>query len=99
MLGAALIGAASPLAIVGSLTLLQRTAPGALQGRAYTAFELTATIPQIIAVAAGAALVGTMSYHILLLLMIGLGSTAAILAAKPSRKPVPQKMNKLGISL
>lgn len=76
-LGTALFGASMPPIVVGSLTLLQRSTPLHLQGRAYAAFDLTVGTPQTVAIGVGAALIGVVDYRILLLVMAALMLVAA----------------------
>ena len=52
--------------IVGRVTLLQRTAPSHLLGRANTASDAIGGIIQVIAIGAGAALVTVVDYRLLL---------------------------------
>jgi hypothetical protein len=49
--GASLLGFGAPLLVIGALTLLQRVTTNDLQGRAFSAFELLTTTPQIVSVA------------------------------------------------
>jgi MFS family permease len=61
--GAVVFGFALPPVIVGAYTLLQVRTPAELQGRAYSAFDLIATLPQTASIAVGAALITVLGYH------------------------------------
>ena len=75
--GVVLFGASLPLVVVGALTMLQRSTPLRLQGRAYSAFELMVGTPQTIAIGVGAVLVGLVDYRLLLGVMTALLALAA----------------------
>ncbi|MGP8010543.1 MAG: MFS transporter [Acidimicrobiales bacterium] len=61
--GSVLFGFALPPVIVGAYTLIQVRTPAELQGRAFSAFDLIATLPQTISIAVGAALITVLGYH------------------------------------
>jgi len=61
--GSILFGFALPPVIVGAYTLVQVRTPPELQGRAYSAFDLIATLPQTVSIAVGAALITVLGYH------------------------------------
>jgi MFS family permease len=61
--GAILFGFALPPVIVGAYTLLQLRTPAELQGRAFSAFDLIVTIPQMASIAVGAALITVLGYQ------------------------------------
>jgi MFS family permease len=61
--GSVVFGFALPPVIVGAYTLLQVRTPPELQGRAYSAFDLIATLPQTVSIAVGAALITVLGYH------------------------------------
>jgi MFS family permease len=61
--GSVVFGFALPPVIVGAYTLLQLRTPPELQGRAFSAFDLIATLPQTISIAVGAALITVLGYH------------------------------------
>jgi MFS family permease len=67
--------------IVGRVTLLQRSAPSHLLGRANTAYDAIGGISQVVAIAAGAALVTVVDYR-LLLPALGLAVLAAAVYAR-----------------
>jgi len=64
--GAVVFGAGVPLILIGAVTLLQRSTPAELQGRAYSALEMALALPQTAAIGAGAALVGLADFRLLL---------------------------------
>lgn len=64
--GRMLSGAGLPWIVIALLTLLQRLAPGNLQGRVYAAFEVSTTVPQALSIAFGAYLVTVLDYRIVL---------------------------------
>ena len=61
--GSVVFGFALPPLLVGAYTLLQLRTPAELQGRAFSAFDLIASVPQAISIAVGAALIGVLGYH------------------------------------
>ena len=60
---------ALPVVVVAITTALQRRTPGPVQGRVFTAFEFLAGGPQLLSIAAGAALVAVVDYRVLLVVM------------------------------
>lgn len=65
--GKVVIGLGIPWVVVALFTLLQRTTPGPLQGRVYSAVEVLIGTPQTISIALGAAAVAFVDYRMLLL--------------------------------
>jgi hypothetical protein len=65
--GLVLFGIGIPWVVVALFTLLQRTTPGPLQGRVYSAVEVFVGTPQTVSIALGAALVAFVDYRLLLL--------------------------------
>jgi MFS family permease len=65
--GQALFGLGLPWIVVALLTLLQRSTPSHLQGRAFAASELALGAPQTLSIAVGAALVALVDYRLVLL--------------------------------
>jgi MFS family permease len=63
LVGAVVFGVALPPLLVGAYTLLQLRTPADLQGRAFSAFDLIASLPQTISIALGAALITVLGYH------------------------------------
>ena len=74
--GVLLFGAGLPVLIVCMTTAIQRRTPAGLQGRAFTAFELFAGVPQLLSILGGAVAVTLVDYRIPLAVM-GLGLAAA----------------------
>jgi MFS family permease len=72
---AAVFGASLICVDVGATTLIQRRTPTELIGRVDSALSLASTIPQVVSIAAGAALITVVSYRLLLVVM------AAVIAA------------------
>ena len=64
--GMAACGLSLPWLISGILTLLQRSTPQSLQGRAFAALNLVLGVPQTLSIAFGAALLAVADYRILL---------------------------------
>lgn len=62
LVGAAVFGVALPPLLVGAYTLVQTRTSDELQGRAFSAFDLIATLPQTISIALGAALISVLGY-------------------------------------
>jgi MFS family permease len=73
--GKVLFGVGIPVIVVALYTLLQRTTPGPLQGRTYSAIEVLVGTPQTLSIALGAAAVAVVDYRLLLLV------EAAVVAA------------------
>jgi MFS family permease len=73
--GKILFGVGIPVIVVALYTLLQRTTPGPLQGRTYSAIEVFVGTPQTLSIALGAAAVAVVDYRVLLLV------EAAVVAA------------------
>ncbi len=86
LLGLVLGGGGLPWLAVGATTLLQRRSPQRLQGRAYTAFELSITVPQTLSIAVGAALIGVVGYQALLLSASVVIGVAALLVIRAARR-------------
>ncbi len=76
--GVLIIGLGIPPAVVGLYTLVQRSSPAQLQGRVAAAASTMVTTPQVISVAAGAALISLADYRLLLGVILG-GIAAAAL--------------------
>jgi MFS family permease len=84
--GAMAFGAGLSWILVGAVTLLQRSTPAHLQGRAYAVLEMALAVPQTAAVAVGAALVGSVDHRLLLLSMAALmGVAMAVLRPRGTR--------------
>jgi MFS family permease len=62
LMGGVVFGIALPPLLVGAYTLLQLRTPGELQGRAFSAFDLIASLPQTMSIALGAILITVLGY-------------------------------------
>jgi hypothetical protein len=71
--------------IVSLTTLVQRSTPSELQGRAYAAADALITTPQTISIAVGAALVGVVGYQVLLVAMAACNALAGAYLAQGYR--------------
>ncbi len=83
LIGAAFFGMALPPLLVGAYTLLQLRTPAELQGRAFSAFDLIASVPQTISIAVGAALIGTFGYRGEMTLIAGVVAFSAFILLLP----------------
>jgi MFS family permease len=63
MMGGVFFGVALPPLLVGAYTLLQLRTPNDLQGRAFSAFDLIASLPQTLSIGVGAVLVTVIGYQ------------------------------------
>lgn len=63
LMGGVVFGVALPPLLVGAYTLLQLRTPAELQGRAFSAFDLIASLPQTMSIALGAILVTILGYR------------------------------------
>ena len=70
LVGSVVLGIGLPLVAVAFSTLLQRQTPGQLMGRVSAAAELLVGGPQILSLAAGAALITIVDYRILVVVMV-----------------------------
>lgn len=76
--GFAVGGIALPWILVAATTALQRRSPGEILGRVSGAFDLVLTVPQVISIGAGAALIAVVGYRDLLLVIAAVMALAAI---------------------
>ena len=83
LLGAVAFGMALPPLLVGAYTLLQLRTPGELQGRAFSAFDLIASLPQTMSIALGAILITVLGYQGELTIIAVVVSIAAIVLLVP----------------
>jgi MFS family permease len=81
--GKVLFGLGLPWIVVAFLTLLQRSTPSHLQGRAFAASELAFGAPQTLSIAVGAALVALVDYRLVLLAQAVTVTAAAAYVLKP----------------
>jgi MFS family permease len=89
--GLVLFGIGIPWVVVALFTLLQRTTPGPLQGRVYSAVEVFVGTPQTVSIALGALLVAFVDYRLLLLVeaLVVAGAGAWLLTRVEQRVAVP----------
>jgi MFS family permease len=83
LLGAVIFGVALPPLLVGAHTLLQLRTPNELQGRAFSAFDLIASLPQTISIGVGAILVTAIGYQGELSIIAVVVSIAAVILLLP----------------
>lgn len=87
--GSALLGLGLPWLIVGATTLVQRRSPDELRGRIAAAFDAAVTIPQTLAIGAGAVLITDVPYRGLLVGMCSVLLTATVGLLLVGRRPLP----------
>ncbi len=91
--GVLLFGAGLPVLIVCLTTVIQRRTPSALQGRAFTAFELFCGVPQLLSILAGAIAVTLVDYRIPLGVMaVGIGAAAVYSALRLRESEPPSEL-------
>jgi MFS family permease len=78
LVGSALLGASVSWIIAGIVTLFQRRTPPELMGRTDAAFTFCYAVPQTLAIAAGAGLIAVLSYRLMLPLIAGVMTLAAV---------------------
>jgi MFS family permease len=83
LLGGVAFGLALPPLLVGAYTLLQLRTPGELQGRAFSAFDLIASLPQTMSIALGAVLITVLGYQGELTIIAVVVSFAALIMLLP----------------
>ncbi|WP_316527973.1 MFS transporter [Kitasatospora brasiliensis] len=85
--GIVMAGFSLPWAIVGVVTLLQRTTPKDMLGRVYGSFDLFTSTPLAVSIAAGSALIAPLGYRLLLAVMAaGVAVPALYLMTRPEQK-------------
>jgi MFS family permease len=89
--GKVLFGLGLPWIVVAMLTLLQRTTPAHLQGRAYAATELAIGAPQTLSIALGAALIALVDYRVVLLLQAAVAGVAGLTLLRSTRDVSPSR--------
>lgn len=85
VVGALLVGGGATLLVVAAVTMLQTRAEANMQGRAFAAFELLTTAPQVASVALGAHLVEALDYRLILLALALVALASAALAVVYAR--------------
>jgi MFS family permease len=83
LLGGVVIGMALPPLLVGAYTLLQLRTPAELQGRAFSAFDLIASLPQTMSIALGAILITVLGYKGELTIIAVVVAIAAVIMLLP----------------
>ncbi len=83
LVGAVIFGVALPPLLVGAYTLLQLRTPSQLQGRAFSAFDLIASLPQTVSIAVGAALITTLGYRGEFTIMAAVVAASALILLLP----------------
>jgi hypothetical protein len=83
LMGGVFFGLALPPLLVGAYTLLQLRTPSELQGRAFSAFDLIASLPQTMSIALGAILVTVVGYKWELTILAVVVSIAALIMLLP----------------
>jgi MFS family permease len=83
MMGGVFFGVALPPLLVGAYTLLQLRTPNDLQGRAFSAFDLIASLPQTLSIGVGAILVTVIGYQGELTIIAIVVSIAALILLLP----------------
>ncbi len=86
LVGSALLGASLSWIIAGIMTLFQRRTPPELMGRTDAAFTFCYAVPQTLAIVAGAGLIAVLSYRILLPIIAGVMTLAAVYVATRSEQ-------------
>lgn len=85
--GAALMGFMTPWVNVAATTAVQRRTPSSLLGRVSGAFGLALTIPQVMAIGLGAALIAVVSYRVLLVVIaVAAAAAATFLMSQPGAR-------------
>jgi MFS family permease len=85
--GAVLVGFMIPWINVAATTALQRRTPSGLLGRVSGAFGLSLTVPQVMSVGLGAALIAVVSYRVLLVVIaLVAAAAAAFLVSQPGAR-------------
>lgn len=84
VIGLVLAGFAAPWILVAAVTAIQRQTPAAMLGRVSGAFGLL-SVPQVVSVGLGAALISVLSYRVLLLIVaVVVAAVAMFLMAQPA---------------
>lgn len=78
LVGKVLFNFGVPWMFIGLVTLVQRSTPGPLQGRAYAASEFALGVPQTLGIAVGAGLVALLDYRLLLLVQAVVTGTTGV---------------------
>lgn len=82
--GLVVFGLALPWIVVAAITLLQRRTPAAVQGRAYSAFDMLLSVPQTVSIGLGALLISVIGYRTELVAMAAVTALSAAIMLVPS---------------
>jgi len=96
--GVIVFGLSLPWVIVGLTTLLQRSTPPDLQGRAYAAADALITTPQALSIVLGAALIGVVGYRALLAAMAATNAVAGVYLIGRYLRSVSSRINHVSIN-
>ena len=93
IIGAVLAGFVGPWASVAVITALQRRTSPAVIGRVSGALDLSLSVPQVVSVGLGAALIAVLSYRLLLLIIAVVAAAAvAFLISRPVAGVAAERM-------
>lgn len=85
--GMLLAGVVGPWISVAAITAIQRRTPSALLGRVSGAFSLSLTVPQVVSVGLGAALIAVVNYRLLLIAVAAVaGLAVSYLVSRPDAR-------------
>jgi MFS family permease len=85
-----IFGVAVPVNAVAIGTASQRFAPPRMQGQVGSAVNMVTSLSQTLSIGIGAALVGSVNYRILLIVVAIVAAAAAVpVLARPAREPIP----------
>jgi MFS family permease len=90
IVGTVLAGFSLPWIIASSMTFVQRSTPGPLQGRVSAAVDILTSVPQSLSIAVGAALLAVVGYQALLLVVavVTLGAGLWLATRREQRRTV-----------
>lgn len=85
--GMVIAGLVGPWVSVAAITAIQRRTPSALLGRVSGAFQLGLTVPQVLSVGLGAALIAVVNYRVLLVAVAAVAAIAVtFLVSQPDSR-------------
>ncbi|MBA2891477.1 MFS family permease [Nonomuraea soli] len=87
--GMLVLGVAAPWIVIGATTSLQRRTPEDLRGRVFAAFEFGVTVPQVASIAAGASLIATLDYRVMLVAVCAVVLVSALILGTERQQPEP----------
>jgi MFS family permease len=87
VIGMALAGFVGPWVSVAAITAIQRRTPAEVLGRVSGAFGLSLSLPQVVSVGLGAALIAVVDYRLLLLIVaVVVAAAVAFLVTQPASR-------------